>query len=195
MKAIVQDRFGSADVLELRDVPDPVVGDGDVLVRVQAAGCGPGRVAPDGGQAVPGSYEPRRYKGLKAPPRVGRRGGVSRRRHQRQENWRPGDEVMGFVKGSFAELATGTAGQARAQAGQHLVRAGLGRSGVGLHRAPSDRDHAGTCNRVSRCSSSERPGGVGTLTVQIAKAFGARGHRRVQRGRRRIWSVRWVPTT
>ena len=28
MKAIVQDRYGSADVLELRDVPDPVVGDG-----------------------------------------------------------------------------------------------------------------------------------------------------------------------
>ena len=41
MKAIVQDRFGSADVLELRDVPDPVVGDNDVLVQVQAAGCGP----------------------------------------------------------------------------------------------------------------------------------------------------------
>jgi NADPH:quinone reductase-like Zn-dependent oxidoreductase len=41
MKAIVQDRYGSADVLELRDVAAPVVGDGDVLVRVHAAGCGP----------------------------------------------------------------------------------------------------------------------------------------------------------
>ena len=26
MKAIVQDRYGSADVLELRDIEDPVVG-------------------------------------------------------------------------------------------------------------------------------------------------------------------------
>ncbi len=41
MKAIVQDGFGSADVLELRDVPDPVIGDGEVLVDVRAAGCGP----------------------------------------------------------------------------------------------------------------------------------------------------------
>ena len=42
MKAIVQDRYGSADVLELRDVAAPVVGDGDVLVRVHAAGVDQG---------------------------------------------------------------------------------------------------------------------------------------------------------
>ena len=41
MKAIVQDRYGSADVLEFRDIDEPVVGDDDVLVRVHAAGCGP----------------------------------------------------------------------------------------------------------------------------------------------------------
>jgi NADPH:quinone reductase-like Zn-dependent oxidoreductase len=41
MKAITQDRYGSADVLEFRDIEDPVVGDDDVLVRVRAAGCGP----------------------------------------------------------------------------------------------------------------------------------------------------------
>ena len=38
MKAIVQDRYGSADVLELRDIPKPQVGAGEVLVRVHAAG-------------------------------------------------------------------------------------------------------------------------------------------------------------
>jgi NADPH:quinone reductase-like Zn-dependent oxidoreductase len=41
MKAIVQNTYGSADVLELRDIDIPVVGDADVLVRVRAAGCGP----------------------------------------------------------------------------------------------------------------------------------------------------------
>jgi NADPH:quinone reductase-like Zn-dependent oxidoreductase len=41
MKAIVQDRYGSADVLELRDIEEPVVGESDVLVRVHAAGAGP----------------------------------------------------------------------------------------------------------------------------------------------------------
>jgi NADPH:quinone reductase-like Zn-dependent oxidoreductase len=41
MKAIVQDRYGSPDVLELRDIAAPVAGDNDVLIRVHAAGCGP----------------------------------------------------------------------------------------------------------------------------------------------------------
>jgi NADPH:quinone reductase-like Zn-dependent oxidoreductase len=41
MKAIVQDRYGFADVLELRDVEKPMVGEKDVLMRVRAAGCGP----------------------------------------------------------------------------------------------------------------------------------------------------------
>ena len=39
MKAIVQDQYGSADVLELTDIDTPVVGDGDVLLRVHAAGA------------------------------------------------------------------------------------------------------------------------------------------------------------
>ena len=37
MKAIVQDKYGSPDVLELMDIDRPVVGDDDVLVRVHAA--------------------------------------------------------------------------------------------------------------------------------------------------------------
>ena len=41
MKAIVQDRYGSADVVEFRDIEEPVVGENDVLVRVRAAGAGP----------------------------------------------------------------------------------------------------------------------------------------------------------
>jgi NADPH:quinone reductase-like Zn-dependent oxidoreductase len=38
VKAIVQDGYGSADVLQLRDIGRPSVGDGDVLVQVRAAG-------------------------------------------------------------------------------------------------------------------------------------------------------------
>ena len=37
MKAIVQDRYGSADVLELREVERPVPAAGEVLVRVRAS--------------------------------------------------------------------------------------------------------------------------------------------------------------
>src|SRR5260370_8445656 len=41
MKAIIQDKYGSHDVLELRDVPKPEVGEDDVLLRVHAAGVDP----------------------------------------------------------------------------------------------------------------------------------------------------------
>jgi NADPH:quinone reductase-like Zn-dependent oxidoreductase len=41
MKAVVQDEYGSADVLTLREIDRPVVGDDDVLVRVRAASMHP----------------------------------------------------------------------------------------------------------------------------------------------------------
>ena len=41
MKAITQDRYGDADVLTLRDIERPTPAEGEVLVEVRAAGCGP----------------------------------------------------------------------------------------------------------------------------------------------------------
>ncbi len=73
MKAIVQDRYGSADVLELRDVEDPVVGGKDVLARVHAAGCGP-----DVWHLMTGlPYF--RASGGRVPQTEGRRAGLGRR--------------------------------------------------------------------------------------------------------------------
>src|SRR5919199_867942 len=40
MKAIFRDTYGSADVLQLRDIDKPEIGDDEVLVRVHAAGVG-----------------------------------------------------------------------------------------------------------------------------------------------------------
>ena len=42
MKAIVQDSYGSADVLELREIERPGVENDEVLVRVHGAGVDPG---------------------------------------------------------------------------------------------------------------------------------------------------------
>ena len=42
MKAIVQDVYGSADVLKLREIGRPSPGDGEVLVQVRAASADPG---------------------------------------------------------------------------------------------------------------------------------------------------------
>jgi NADPH:quinone reductase-like Zn-dependent oxidoreductase len=41
MKAIVGDRFGPPEVLELREIDEPEAGDDDVLVRVHAASVNP----------------------------------------------------------------------------------------------------------------------------------------------------------
>lgn len=41
MKAIVQDRYGPPDVLELKDIDRPEANDDEVLVRVQAAASMP----------------------------------------------------------------------------------------------------------------------------------------------------------
>ena len=41
MKAVEYDRYGSAEVLQLRDVPRPRIRRGELLVRVRAAALNP----------------------------------------------------------------------------------------------------------------------------------------------------------
>jgi NADPH:quinone reductase-like Zn-dependent oxidoreductase len=41
MKAIVYERYGSPDTLRLEEVPKPVPGDDEVLLRVRAASVNP----------------------------------------------------------------------------------------------------------------------------------------------------------
>jgi NADPH:quinone reductase-like Zn-dependent oxidoreductase len=103
MKAIVQDRYGSADVLEFRDIEEPAVGDDDVLVRVHAAGCGP-----DVWHLMTGMpYMARLAIGLRKPklPVLGWDvAGTVDAVGANVTAFQPGDEVMGTTKGSFAEL-------------------------------------------------------------------------------------------
>src|SRR5439155_1996923 len=63
MKAIVQDRYGTSEVLELREIAKPEIGESDVLVRVRAAGVNPGDWAIMGG--LP--YIARPVYGLRKP--------------------------------------------------------------------------------------------------------------------------------
>src|ERR687891_2104382 len=96
MKAIAQDRYGSADVLEFRDIEVPAVGENDVLVRVRAAGCGP-----DVWHLMTGQpYFARLMIGLSRPKfRV--RGwdvaGTVQAVGSSVRGFQPGDEVMGIA--------------------------------------------------------------------------------------------------
>ena len=67
MKAIVYHKYGSPDVLQLQEVDDPVVGDGDVLVKVRAAAVNPYDWHFMRGEP----YFMRLFVGLRAPKRHG----------------------------------------------------------------------------------------------------------------------------
>ncbi|MGH2680185.1 MAG: NAD(P)-dependent alcohol dehydrogenase [Actinomycetota bacterium] len=172
MKAIVQDRYGSADVLEFRDIEAPVAGENDVLVRVHAAGCGP-----DVWHIMTGMpYMARPAIGLRRP-KVGVRGwdvaGTVETVGTNVTDLRPGDEVMGTAEsGSFAELAIAHADKLVPKpANLSFEQAGaVPISGVTALRAVRDEGKVQPGHRVLIVGAA---GGVGSLTVQIAKAFGA----------------------
>jgi NADPH:quinone reductase-like Zn-dependent oxidoreductase len=100
MKAIVRYRYGSTDVLELREVERPLVGDDDVVVRVRAAGVDQGVW-----HVMAGLPYPIRVAGfgLRAPknPVLGADvAGVVQAVGKQVSGFRPGDEVFGVAKGS-----------------------------------------------------------------------------------------------
>jgi NADPH:quinone reductase-like Zn-dependent oxidoreductase len=171
MKAIVQDRYGSADVLEFRDIEDPVVGDGDVLVRVHAAGCGP-----DVWHLMTGMpYMARLAIGFRRP-KLGVRGwdvaGTVEAVGASVTGFRPGDEVMGTAEGSFAELAiTQPDKLVPKPTGLTFEQAAaIPVSGTTALRAVRDEGKVQPGQKVLIVGAA---GGVGTLAVQIAKAYGA----------------------
>src|SRR3989454_10200388 len=107
MKAIVQDKYGTSEVLELQDIATPEIGESDVLVRVRAAGANPGDWAIMGGlpyiaRPVYGLRKPKnRVRGTDVAGQVEAIGASVTR-------FRPGDEVFGSSKhlgGAFAEYA------------------------------------------------------------------------------------------
>src|SRR5215210_8883045 len=104
MKAVVQDTYGSPDVLELRDIDKPEIGDDEVLVRVRAAGVNPADWAVMSG--LP--YIARPVYGLRRP-KSGIRGtdvaGEIEAVGAAVARFKPGDEVFGASVGSYAEFA------------------------------------------------------------------------------------------
>jgi NADPH:quinone reductase-like Zn-dependent oxidoreductase len=171
MKAIVQDRYGSADVLEFRDIDEPKVGENEVLVRVHAAGCGPDvwhlmTGLPYFVRLMPGFHK------MQAGVRGRDVAGTVEAVGANVTGFRPGDEVMGIAEGSFAELAIARrdklvpkpAGLTSEQA------AALPISGLTALQAIRDVGKVQPGQKVLVVGAA---GGVGSLTVQVAKAFGA----------------------
>jgi NADPH:quinone reductase-like Zn-dependent oxidoreductase len=159
-------------VLELRTVEDPAVGEHDVLLRVRAAGCGP-----DVWHIMTGlPYMARLALGFRRP-KIRTRGwdvaGTVEAVGSSVEDLRAGDDVMGTVEGSFAELAVGaidTLVPKPARLGFEEAAA-VPVSGATALQAVRDKGKVGPGQSVLVIGAA---GAVGSLTVQIAKAFGAK---------------------
>ncbi|MGZ8657620.1 MAG: NAD(P)-dependent alcohol dehydrogenase [Actinomycetota bacterium] len=172
MKAIVQDRYGSADVLEFRDIDEPVMGEDDVLVRVRAAGAGP-----DVWHIMAGMpYIARPMLGFRGP-KIAVRGwdvaGTVEAVGANVTRFAPGDEVMGTAEhGSFAELTITPADKLVPKPTELTFEqaAAIPISGMTALRAVRDVGKVQAGQSVLVIGAS---GGVGTLAVQIAKASGA----------------------
>jgi len=171
MRAIVQDTYGSADVLELRDIDRPKIGDGEVLVRVHAASVHVGDVIVMSGSP----YVMRMATGLRRPkvqvPGTDIAGTVEAVGTS-VTDLRPGDEVFGWCTGAFAEYASASQ--------DHFV---LKPANLTFEQAAAVGVSATTALQILRDDGKIQPGqkvlingasgGVGTFAVQIAKAFGA----------------------
>jgi len=172
MKAIVIDRYGPPDVLRLEEVAAPVPGDGQVLVRVRASSVNP--------------YDWHYLTGL---PRLFRPAfGLRRPKHRilgadiaghveavgsNVTRFRPGDEVYGeAAAGAFAEYVAVAERQIAPKPAGLTFEEAAAVPLAGFTALQALRDQ-GKVQRGQRVLINGASGGVGTLAVQIAKAFGA----------------------
>ncbi|MFD5245396.1 NAD(P)-dependent alcohol dehydrogenase [Amycolatopsis sp. NPDC058340] len=172
MKAIVQNEYGTADVLKPADLPEPEAGPDDVVVRIRAAGVDPGVW-----HLMEGSPYLVRLMGFGVRrPKARVRGldfaGVVHAVGGEVTRFRPGDEVFGTCQGSFAEYALTTVDKiARKPEGLGFDEAAaVPISAFTALQALRDRGRVAPRQKVLVIGAG---GGVGTFAVQIAKAFGA----------------------
>jgi NADPH:quinone reductase-like Zn-dependent oxidoreductase len=173
MKAIVQERFGPPDVLRLVDADPPEVGADDVLVRVHAAALNPydwhimrgdplvARLMGEVGLRRPKA----RVAGVDAAGRVEAVGGNVR-------GLRPGDEVLGFCRGAFAEYARAQADKVVPKPARLTFEQAAAVPMAGTTALRGIRD-VGAVRAGDRVLVNGAAGGVGTYAVQIAAALGA----------------------
>jgi NADPH:quinone reductase-like Zn-dependent oxidoreductase len=171
MKAIIYTRYGSPDVLQLKEIEKPAPGDGEVLVKIRAASANP----LDWHLMRADPFLVRLGGGLRQPknPRLGADvAGCVEAVGKNVTQFQPGDEVFGAGLGSFAEYATISE-----------TRLALKPGGCSFEEAAAVPVAALTALQGLRDSGQIQPGqsvlvngasgGVGTFAVQIARALGA----------------------
>lgn len=167
MKAAQIRSFGDTDQLEVVEIPVPGIGHGEVLIRVGAAGLNPKDVLVRKGKF-------RRLTGSKFPMGVGFEfSGVVEA--TRASEFQPGQEVFGMINGWQGRCCAGYVAVAAGELARSpqnfpaLEVAGIPLAGQTALQALRDKGKLQPGQRVLINGAS---GGVGTLAIQIANAFG-----------------------
>jgi NADPH:quinone reductase-like Zn-dependent oxidoreductase len=167
MKAVKFDHYGDIEVLEVRDVPRPSPGSGEVLVEVKAAGLNPGEVMIRKGalhDRWPAAFPSGQGSDL---------AGTVAEVGLEVETFTVGDEVLGFTeqRSSQAEFVTVPANQLtpKPPALSWEVAGALFVAGTTAYAAVREVD----LTADDTVAVSGAAGGVGTIAVQLAKRAGA----------------------
>ncbi len=171
MRAVLQTKYGNADVLSLGEVDRPTIGAGEVLVQVRAAGLDRGTWHLMAG--LP--YLVRLVTGLRAPRRAVPGlavAGVVASVGPDVTRFRQDDEVFGVGKGSFAEYVAAREDKLALKPSNLTFEqaAAIPVSGQTALQGLTDVGRLVAGQKVLIIGAS---GGVGTFAVQIAKALGA----------------------
>jgi NADPH:quinone reductase-like Zn-dependent oxidoreductase len=172
MKAIIQDKYGSVDILELREVERPQPGDDELLIRVRAAGVDPGVWHLMTGLPYLvrlmgfGLRRPKiRIRGMDAADTVEAAG-------KNVIQLKQGDSVYGTCDGSFAQYACARAERLAPKPANLTFEQAAAVPISGMTALGGLRD-AGKLQSGQQVLIIGAAGGVGTYAVQLAKAFGA----------------------
>ena len=171
MQAIVQDRYGSAEVLEAREVDKPEIRATEVLLRVRAAGVNPADWAIMSG--LP--YIARPVYGLRKPKNPVRGtdvAGTVEAVGASVTRFKPGDEVFGWCVGSFADYAAASEDALAIKPAKLTFEQAAGVPMAGFVALQALRDH-GKVRAGQKVLVNGASGGIGTFAVQIAKSLGA----------------------
>lgn len=172
MRAIVRHRYGTADVLELANLPKPTPSENEVLIRVGAAA-----INPYDWHMMRGTPSLLRlFVGLRRPKNI-RLGadvaGTVVGLGTRVTEFRLGNEVFGVANGALAEYVCAPASTVvlKPVNVSHEEAAAMPVAGLTALQALRDKGNVKAGEGVLINGAS---GGVGTIAIQIAKWFGAR---------------------
>ena len=171
MQAIVQDRYGDADVLRLARIAVPEIAAHEVLLKVHAAGLDRGAWHLMTGRP----YVMRLALGFRGPrnPVLGREvAGTVVAVGAAVSRFSAGDEVFGIGRGTFAEYAAAREDKlARKPANITFEQAAV--TAVSALTALQALTDVGRVKREQQVLIIGASGGVGSYAVQLAKALGA----------------------